>query len=373
VIPLFELPEVLRRATSILDGTLSNEDFRESVKVHAKSIEVMLGYSDTSKRMGVLASRLAINETMKSIGAWGAANDVDVYFFHGSGGSVGRGGGSIEDQAATWPPGASALVKQTLQGEMVERTLATPEILRSQVLKIAEIQHTPPEPRPVSDAAKELGKLAEETFVDVLASSEFFELLSGATPYTRLGTLTIGSRPVSRAAADSPTGLEQLRAIPWVLCWTQTRYLLHAWLGVGSAWRAVKADETRRAAFVQALKVDPLLNSYVRMLGFTIAKTVPLLWREYVRTLIGDEPAILGRLEQEWEDARDLALLLSSDGELLSYRPWLRESIFYRAPMIHPLNLLQIEVLESQDLSEDEQMLFRETVTGVAAGMLTTG
>jgi phosphoenolpyruvate carboxylase len=309
---------------------------------------------------------------MKAVGAWGEKNDLSIYFFHGSGGSVGRGGGSIEDQAATWPPGASAVVKQTLQGEMVERTLATPEILRSQVLKIAQIQHSPPEPCPVSEAAIELGKLAEKTFVEVLGSDSFFDLLSAATPYTRLGTLTIGSRPVSRAAADSPTGLEQLRAIPWVLCWTQTRYLLHAWLGVGSAWRAVRDDETRRAALVQALKVDPLLRSYVRMLGFTLAKTVPLIWREYVRTLAGESPAILERLEQEWEDARDLALLLC-EGELLSYRPWLRESIYYRAPMIHPLNLLQIEVLESEQMSEEQQLLFRETVTGVAAGMLTTG
>jgi phosphoenolpyruvate carboxylase len=373
VIPLFELPDVLRRATSILDGALADAAFRESVEANHNSIEVMLGYSDTSKRMGVLASRLAINETMKAIGAWGAQRKVNIYFFHGSGGSVGRGGGSVEDQAATWPPGASDVVKQTLQGEMVERTLATAEILRSQVLKIAAIQHRPPEPRPVSGVAMELGKLAEETYVDVLASDAFFELLRRATPYTRLGTLTIGSRPVSRAAAESPTGLEQLRAIPWVLCWTQTRYLLHAWLGVGSAWRAMRDDPQRRAALVAALKVDPLLSSYVRMLGFTLAKTAPLVWREYVRALSGGEPAILARLEQEREDALDLALLLSPDGELLSYRPWLRESIYYRASMIHPLNLLQIEVLAAEELSDAQLSLFRETVTGVAAGMLTTG
>ena len=129
VVPLFEMPDVLPRATEILERALTNTDFADAVREQHGSLEVMLGYSDTSKRMGLLASRLAIHETMREIGAWAAAREIKILFFHGSGGSVGRGGGSIADQAASWPAGAMEVVKQTLQGEMVERTLATPEIL----------------------------------------------------------------------------------------------------------------------------------------------------------------------------------------------------------------------------------------------------
>ncbi len=372
VVPLFEMPDVLPRAVDILERALTDADFAAAVRAHG-SLEVMLGYSDTSKRMGVLASRLAIHEVMRAIAAWAAAREQDIVFFHGSGGSVGRGGGSIADQAATCPAGAMDVVKQTLQGEMVERTLATPEILRSQVQQIADVQAAPPRFSAASATARDLAARSQRVFVELVGSSELIELLRRATPYTRLGTLNIGSRPAERRAAAAPAGLEQLRAIPWVLCWTQTRYLLHAWIGIGTAWREVRADPRARARVVRALERDPLLRSYMRLLSFTLAKTEPAIWREYVKTLCGRSPPLVARLEREWTDAVDLATQVAPDGTLLSERRWLHESIYYRAPMIHPLNLIQMEVLSHPRLSTSRPLLFRETVTGIAAGMLTTG
>ena len=372
VVPLFEMPDVLPRAAEILDQTFANIDFEAAVRDEHGSLEVMLGYSDTSKRMGVLASRLAIHSAMKAIGAWGDARQVTILFFHGSGGSVGRGGGSIADQAASWPTGATAVVKQTLQGEMVERKLATPEIFRSQVRHVAAVQAAPPRFRATSAAAKDLAARSQAAFVDLVGSDAFLDLLLRATPYSRLGTLNIGSRPVKRALA-APAGLEQLRAIPWVLCWTQTRYLLHAWVGIGTAWRDIRTDPVARAGLLKALERDTLLRSYLRLLRFTLAKTEPSVWRAYVRTLGGSRTALVRRLQREWDDAVDLATQLSPDGELLSDRRWLRESIHYRAPMIHPLNLIQMEVLSHRRLTAKQELLFRETVTGIAAGMLTTG
>ena len=373
VVPLFEMPDILPRAADILDRTLTDTDFAAAVHEHHDRLEVMLGYSDTSKRMGLLASRLAIHQTMRAIGAWAATRGLTILFFHGSGGSVGRGGGSIADQAASWPSGALELVKQTLQGEMVERTLATPEILRSQVLQIAAVQAAPPRFKAASAAVQDLAKRSLTAYVELVGSADFRKLLSSATPYARLGALNIGSRPVSRATGAARTGLEHLRAIPWVLCWTQTRYLLHAWIGIGTAWRQVRADPQARARLLKAIERDPLLRSYLRLLSFTLAKTEPAIWREYVKTLVGTTPPLVARLEQERRDAVDLATQISSGGDLLSHKPWLRESIFYRAPMIHPLNLIQIEVLSHPRLSAAQELLFRETVTGIAAGMLTTG
>jgi phosphoenolpyruvate carboxylase len=372
VVPLFEMPHILPQAADILERALGHAGFLASIRDHG-CLEVMLGYSDTSKRMGVLASRVAIHDAMTRIGGWAERRGIRVLFFHGSGGSVGRGGGSIADQAASWPASAMDVVKQTLQGEMVERTLATPEILRSQIHQIAAVQAAPPRFRAPGQAAQDLATRSRQAYVELVGSTEFLSLLRAATPYARLGALNIGSRPSKRAHGDTPAGLEQLRAIPWVLCWTQTRYLLHAWLGVGTAWRAVRADPAARKRLLLALKRDPLLRGYLRLLRFTLAKTAPAIWRRYVTSLTGTPSALVKRLEQEWEDARDLAQQLTPGDALLADRPWLAESIYYRAPMIHPLNLIQIEVLTRQRLNAAEELLFRETVTGIAAGMLTTG
>jgi phosphoenolpyruvate carboxylase len=164
-----------------------------------------------------------------------------------------------------------------------------------------------------------------------VGSAQFRELLRSATPYTRLGALNIGSRPVTRKGGAAPDGLEQLRAIPWVLCWTQTRYLLHAWIDIGTAWRGVRVDPTARGSLLTAIERDPLLRSYLRILSFTLAKTEPAIWHEYVKCLVGAAPSLVVRLEQEWRDAVDLAMQISPGGDLLSHKRWLRESIFYRA------------------------------------------
>jgi phosphoenolpyruvate carboxylase len=205
----------------------------------------------------------------------------------------------------------------------------------------------------------------------MVGSPGLLELLGTATPYARLGALNIGSRPVTRTGGGT-AGLESLRAIPWVLCWTQTRYLAHAWIGVGTAWREVREDPERRRQLLRACDRDPFLRGYLRLLRFTLAKTAPDIWREYVRALAGDVGPTVRRLEREWRDACDLAGQLTG-GALLNDRGWLAESIHYRAPMIHPLNLIQIEILTHPRLTHAQELLFRETVTGIAAGMLTTG
>jgi phosphoenolpyruvate carboxylase len=333
-------------------------------------LEVMLGYSDTAKRMGMLASRVALHDAMREIADWADSEEVTPLFFHGHGGSVGRGGGRIEDLVATWPPRARTPYKHTVQGEMVERTLASPEILRSLVQTVAEVQSEPPPYRVVGDFTRTLARASQAAFEARVESDAFRALLAAATPYTRLQALTIGSRPARRGEG----GLEKLRAIPWVLCWTQTRLLLHAWLGAGEAWREQRNEPGVAARLEQAREQDPLFRSYVRLLSFTMAKTEPALWRRYRRALATGVPdELLEELSGDYAAAKDLALQALGGGTLLAERPWLEESIRYRAPMIHPLNLLQIELLTKEEWSEAEVRLFRETVTGIAAGMLTTG
>lgn len=372
VIPLFETPAVLPRAARILAEAFKSRDFRAAALRHGeRRQEVMVGYSDTAKRMGAFASRLAIREAMLDVCRWGRRAKVRVVFFHGAGGSEGRGGGTIEEQAATWPPGATETVKLTLQGEMVERTLASPEILRSQVLKVAAVQARPPAAARVSSLAADLARRAARAFQDTVSSPEFLSLVRRATPYARLGALHLGSRPSRRPGAGDG-GMESLRAIPWVLCWTQARYLLPVWLGLGTAFRELRR-EGRSGELLRALKKDPLLRGFMRQLGFAVSKGEPLIWRLYWERLALDAAAAAERLERERLSAVELARAAAPGRVLLADRLWLKESIRLRAPMIHPLNLLQLELLAGRAKTEAAERLFRETVSGVAAGMLTTG
>lgn len=367
IVPLFEMPSDLPRAPAVLAAAIKTGAFRRSVRARRKRLEVMLGYSDTSKRMGSFPSRLAIRDAMDGIGRWARKKGVDILYFHGSGGSEGRGGGSIEEQAATWPQDALETLKITIQGEMVERLFSTPEILRSQVEKIGAVQHTPPSRVRVSSFARALAADARKGYEDLVADPALYDLVASATPYTRLGSLTIGSRPSKRAGAG-PSGLESLRAIPWVLCWTQTRLLLPVWYGLGTAWRKELKKPGAMRRLARARKEDPLLRGFLRLLGFALAKTAPNLWGEYANRLAS---ASTKTLLLEIDRERRLALKLA--GPILADREWLAESIRLRAPMIHPLNLLQIELLESGRDSAAARELFRETVTGISAGMLTTG
>jgi phosphoenolpyruvate carboxylase len=371
-VPLFEMPADLPRAPEILEEAMRLPSFRRAVRRRGKRLEVMLGYSDTAKRMGSFPSRLAIRDAMERIGRWGRKRGVAIVYFHGAGGSTGRGGGTIQEQAATWPKDALETLKITVQGEMVERLFSTPEILRSQVEKIAVVQSKPPSRRRVSAFARRLADTAREGYESLVADPALYELVSRATPYTRLGSLTIGSRPSKRAGAG-PAGLESLRAIPWVLCWTQTRLLLPVWYGLGAAWREESKKPGAKRRLARARSEDPLLRGFLRQLGFSLSKTAPLVWGEYARRLGANKSkALVAAIDRELRAAESLAKA-AGGGELLPDREWLEESIRLRAPMIHPLNLLQIELLSSNRKSAAALELFRETVTGVSAGMLTTG
>ncbi len=370
VIPLFETAQALAASRGILADCWKHPSFRKAVRRDGQ-LEVMLGYSDSAKTMGALASRLAIEEAMVALSRWAKAKKVRLQFFHGSGGSGGRGGGTIEEQASGWPRGALSRIKVTLQGEMAQRTLATPEILRSQVTHMAAVQADPPAREGPGPLVRFLAARAHEEFGKLIKSPDFRELLNSATPYPRLDVLNIGSRPTKR---KSQASLENLRAIPWVLCWTQTRLLLPVWYGIGTAWRQVSREKGARKKLARAMKKDPLLRSYIRLLGFALAKSDPLIWNEYARRLGGNKTKrMVARIESERKAALALVWAAAPGQGPLWDRSWLKESIFYRTPMIHPLNLLQISLLEKKDWAKRDQMLFRETVTGIAAGMLTTG
>ncbi len=378
VIPLFEQASALDQSSAIVSEMLADRKVRSAIPKYWNGyLEVMLGYSDSAKEMGVLPSRLAIARTVRKLDRICRREGVSPLFFHGAGGSVDRGGGSIEEQTAGWPKSALKLYKVTVQGEMVERAFWTPGITERQMQavvgqwdrRMSQRERHSKLKLSVPGSSLVLLRFAErvsEHYRAQLRSPEFLDVVQCATPYSDLQKLRIGSRPTKRSGVLS---VSSLRAIPWVLCWTQTRTLFPTWWGVGSAWSESSLKERRELKRV--FKSDALFRSYVKLLGFTLAKIELPVWRLYLEQS-GLPPALIQKTYDQF--SRELGLVkeffytVSGERDFLWYRKWLGESIRLRSPMIHPLNLLQIANREDHDV-----LLTRETVTGVASGMLTTG
>lgn len=370
VVPLFEHRQALANAPKITSQVLSNKTIRTAVEKNwGGHFEIMVGYSDSAKEIGVLPSRLAIAECLTRLDSVFKRHKVTPVYFHGSGGSVDRGGGSIQEQTAWWPKSALQIYKATVQGEMIERTFASPAILRGGLQKIAQRADEVSRDRRHVRAPKAVREFASEVsrcYQGKLNDPNFLTIIQCATAYRYLSVLRIGSRPSKRTAGFS---LATLRAIPWVLSWTQTRVLFPTWWGVGTAWK--DSSKTQRQALRRAFERDPLMRSYVKLLGFTLAKVELPVWRIYLEHSGLDKTFVAStfrEFEREYAGALSFVRSVSGEKNLLWFRPWLGTSIKLRSPMIHPLNLLQILALR-----QGNTLLIRETVTGIASGMMTTG
>ena len=369
IIPLFETKQALDDSQKIVEELLLDKTFKDALKNRwNKKMEVMLGYSDSSKGMGVLSSRLMIGKVVNSLDSLIEKAGYFPVFFHGSGGSIDRGGGPIAEQTAWWPPNALKHYKATIQGEMVERTFATAEIAMKHMQGIA-LNNTLVKKQKNQPMEKliEFSEEARKHYVKKLEESSFMDILLKATPYSFLDALKIGTRPNKRRVAH----FKNIRAIPWVLCWTQTRVLFPTWWGIGSAWKKYKDDPAMRSSLKKEFKKNKLFSSFIRMLGFTLEKVDMNIWYLYLVLSDLDKKEIdfyYRSFLQEYLLAKDFTRSICGQQNLLWERPWLLESIQLRAPMINPLNILQIIAFKNGNME-----LLRNTVTGVASGMMTTG
>lgn len=378
VIPLFEQEAALKLSATIAKQMLHNPFIKKGIKKFWHNrLEIMLGYSDSAKEVGVLQSRLLISETVKEIEVLCSKNRVTPIFFHGSGGSVDRGGGSIKEQTSWLSPKSRDLFKATIQGEMVERTFSSPSIFRAgfdhlveEISKNTNENHSNKKnSQKQFQTSPQLFEFANEVsqyYQATIHSPQFLEVVQKATPYKYLSALKMGSRPSKRGKISN---VLNLRAIPWVLCWTQTRTLFPVWWGIGNAWKNL--DHKGRTILKQEFNKNPLFRSYVKVLGFTLAKVELPIWEIYLKQSgLSLEKAknYSLRFQNEFENAVEFVQYMSGNKNLLWYRPWLGESIQLRSAMIHPLNLLQI--ISSK---KKKPIMIRETVAGIANGMMTTG
>jgi phosphoenolpyruvate carboxylase len=361
-------PELLRRWLALpLAPTLFGEADRR---------EVMVGYSDSNKDGGYVASRHGVAKATALLAAEGREAGVDVWFFHGRGGSVGRGGGPAGQAILAQPPGTvCGRVRITEQGEMIARRFGDQptaarnlDSLAAAVLTAAARKHEGYEATAVLD------RLAQASFEAyralVYETPGFEDFFWAATPIAEIVGLNIGSRPASRTASRR---IEDLRAIPWVFSWSQARIMLPAWYGfAGGAARAGLSADDLRAVAGQATFAALLSNMEV-----ALAQSDMAIAARYAA--LCPEPAskaIFATIQAEHAAACRLVKEIRGVDSLLETSPELAESVALAAEVVDPLNQLQVELLSRRRAGDDDAQLrlaIQLTVAGIASGLRNTG
>ncbi|TWT87655.1 Phosphoenolpyruvate carboxylase [Pseudobythopirellula maris] len=390
--PLLETIEDLNDGPRILKGLLELPEYREHVAALGDQQMVMVGYSDSTKDGGYLAACWALQRGQINIHAAGAQAGVHVTFFHGRGGSLGRGGGPAA-RAILSLPGVTfdGSLRLTEQGEVLaERYDSHPIAHRHleqvfwSVLMAATHDYSKDDTQEWRTAMDRMSDSALEAYRLLVEKPGFVPFFRTATPIAGIEQLPIGSRPAKRKGGDS---IQDLRAIPWVFSWTQSRCLLPAWYGLGSAVLAELDADPKR--------IDTLREMYARWRFFqatidnttlALAKANMPVFRRYVAQALDtvDDPAALeavaGAIYVEFDRTREAILRITRNDELLDDIPWLQRSIRVRNRYVDPLNFVQLELMRRSgeaepETPEAEQLarLVQLAIKGVAAGMRTTG
>ena len=388
VAPLFETRDDLERAPAVMRELLAHPQYRKQLAARGNWQEVMIGYSDSGKDAGILASSWALYEAQEQLAEIFRDAGVTLVLFHGRGGSVGRGGGSPVARAlAALPPGTvNGAIKITEQGEIVsqqfgllpvaERTL---EVTLAGVL-LQEFNDGPAvsaddmrEFRAVMADLSERGLEVYRTLVH--DSPELFRMFNEATPVHELANARFGSRPSFRPGAGE--GITGIRAIPWGFGWTQIRLMLTGWLGVGTALGHYVSTDKGLAILRRMVREWPFFDDLLGKIEMVCAKADMEIARLYVKSL-GGHLALLDTLEQEFERTVQAILHIRESQILLPHNAVLRSAIALRNPYVDPLSLLQVALLRRKrerggEAAVEENAVLATTLSGVAQGLRNTG
>ena len=388
-VPLFETLADLEASPRILDSLLRVPVFRECLRGQGDVQEIMLGYSDSNKDVGILTANWVLFQAQRSLWSVAREHGVELMLFHGRGGTVARGGGSAHFAILAQPGGTvGGRMKLTEQGEMISfkyglRPVAfrTLELTAGAVLE-ATLGGGPPDAPEWEKAMEELSAAAGRFYrATIHEDPHLAPFFSRVTPVEELGRLKIGSRPARRTAES--TGIADLRAIPWSFGWTQTRYILPGWFGVGHAMETFAAGrEDRLASLRRMYAAWPFFRTLVDNVEMTLAKSDLGIAERYLRALDRSEDALRLHRHIAAEHARAVAMVLAvtEQAELLDRNPVLQRSIQVRNPYVDPLSLLQVELLRrargaapEDATAEDLQHALLLTIDAIAAGMRNTG
>ena len=383
VAPLFETVDDLQAAADTLRSLFANPVYREHLRERGDRQVVMLGYSDSAKDGGLVASRWALQQTQVQLTALAAEAGVRIAFFHGRGGSLSRGGGKTERAVIAAPRGSvDGSLRLTEQGEVIHRkygiraiALRNLEQMTGAVLR-ASLRPRPPEPREAHwrEMAAHIAATARAHYRGLVYETPgFVDYFRAATPIDVIERLRIGSRPSKRGNAG---GVSSLRAIPWVFAWSQNRCGLTAWLGVGTGL-AHGIEKFGHAAVAEMARDWPFFATLVDDVEMVLAKSDLGIFERYSQ-LAGDAHALFfPGIAAEFHRTRDTILALKGSDQLLAGDFRLRQSIRLRNPYVDPISLLQVDLLarwRAADRPEDATFhALVTTVNGIAAGIQNTG
>jgi phosphoenolpyruvate carboxylase len=392
VVPLFETLDDLEHAPFIMGALLDDPAYAKQLNARSRRQEVMIGYSDSSKDGGIVASSWGLYRAQEELSELFKQAGVELTLFHGRGGSVGRGGGSPVYRAlAALPPGTTnGRIKITEQGEIISQQFGLlPVAERSvEVTTAGTLLHEFTDWRKDVDASEvdefravvdRLSERSHEVYRQLVHDNDaLFALFRIATPIDELANARFGSRPSFRPGAT--TGIEGIRAIPWGFGWTQIRLMLTGWLGVGTALGEEIHSRKGLVRIQKMARVWPFMDDLLGKVEMVCAKTDVEIARAYVANL-GADMKLFDTLVAEFERAVDALLVIRGHRELLDDSPVLQTAIALRNPYVDPLSLLQISLLRRKRKLSDPAKEERErvddalatTLSGIAQGLRNTG
>src|SRR5215469_9512359 len=386
-VPLFESIEALRAAGSVMKRIWTSPEYQPLLDSWNRHQEVMLGYSDSNKDGGMLTSTWELYKSQRELHGAARACKVTLRLFHGRGGTVGRGGGPTHAAILAQPPGDySGEIRITEQGEVLNWKYADPvlaewnlELMIAASLEalVRPVRTSPEQSQLFDDAMESMSQEAfgfyREHIVENPDVLEYFEL---ATPVNELEHARIGSRPARRSASRS---LDDLRAIPWVFGWMQSRHAVPAWFGVGHALDRYSARGPEQQKLLRSMMQDfPLFSGMIRNVELAMAKAdlaIAYLYAELVPDARLRE-RVFSMLREEFDRTRRVLLEITGQSELLEQNPVLYRSIRLRNPYVDPMSLVQVDLLRRKRSAGASEMLdyaIGATMNGIAAGLHNTG
>jgi phosphoenolpyruvate carboxylase len=384
IAPLFEFGESLHDAAGTMRALLAQPAYRAALRSWDDAQELMIGYSDSNKDVGYLASVWGVRRAQTELADLLHSHGVRFTFFHGRGGALGRGGGPTNVAILAQPPGTvEGRIKLTEQGEVIAAKYSSPEVAHRELELVAGaalVSRLLPQPtasrlRVFEDLLERMAARSREVYRDLVYRHPGFErFFEQATPIEEIARLRLGSRPARRGGSQR---IEDLRAIPWVFSWTQTRILLPGWYGLGSALAQAR-DEAGLPVLREMDRDWPFFAALVSNAEMALAKADLTIGERYAELVEYEtlRKAIWTPIRAEYERTRELVLAVTGQARLLDRTPVLQRSIERRNPYVDPLSFIQVELLRRLRRDGASEALVRATlltINGIAGGLRNTG
>lgn len=389
VVPLFETLADLERAPDELRAAFTDPVYRRYLAIRGNVQEVMLGYSDSNKDAGIVASSFALYEAQRKLVALGREHGIAIAIFHGRGGSIGRGGGPAQRAIEGLPPGSiQGRFKLTEQGEVIGWKYLLPRIAQRNLEQTAggvlraTVASNYPDDAELAEyeaAFREVSEASVVAYRALVRDPRFVEYYAASTPLDEIGALNLGSRPARRSGQAT---LDDLRAIPWVFAFTQTRQNIPGWYGAGTALLGL--IRTRGLAFARRMHERwPFFSTMLDAIAVAVATSDMRITRHYA-ALVPDRELgrrMFRRIAFEHGHAERAVREILGVSSILADKPRLARSIALRNPYVDPMSFIQVELIrrkralvaEGDPVPADLDRAILMTINGIAAGLRNTG